>query len=128
MAQFRELKPSTPEPRPADKRRMVRVNGEDSQATVRTIGSDIHDGLVRVYIQLTAPIEEYSKWMMGAQVALEAAADIGDIIIPVHHGLATVIEQQVVQGDFLVRNLQPFEGWFFVELEWSEAREPLQAR
>lgn len=128
MAQFRELRRSPTETRRADERRMVRVNGEDSRATVRNIGTEIHDGLVGVYIQLTAPIAEYSRWILGAQVALEAAWEIEDIIPPAHHRLSNAIERQVVRGEFLVRNLQLFEGWFFVELEWAGARRTLQAR
>lgn len=120
MAQFRELKLSTPDTNRADKQRTVRMNGDDSRATMRNIGTEIHDGRIRVYLQLTASIEDYSKWMRGAHVALEATWDIQDMIISVHHGLTNVIKQQVVQGEFLVRNLQPFEGWFFGELEWVE--------
>lgn len=127
MARFREIKLSTVENRRADERRMVRVNGEESRATVRNIGTDIHDGSVRLYIQLTAPLDESSKWIIGSRVALEAAWGVGDIIIPAHEGLSEVIEQQFVRGEFLVRSLHLSEGWFFVELVRSGAESHCKA-
>lgn len=116
MAQFTEIKPSTVENRRANERSMVRVNGEESRSTVRNIETDFHDGSVRLYIQLTGPLDESSKWIIGSRVALDAAWGVGDLIIPAHEGLADVIEQQFVRGEFLVRNLHLSEGWFFVEL------------
>ncbi len=120
MAQFREHRLSSKQTGRADERPMVRVNGEDSRAIVRNIGTEIHDGLVNLYLHLTAPMHESSRWIIGTRIALEAAWELEDIIIPAHVTLTDVIKRQRVEGEFLVRNIQLSEGWFFVELECLE--------
>lgn len=106
---------------------MVRVNGQESEALVTHIDTEVDGKLGTLFIELDAPIHEAERWKNGRQESIEATWEPRRILYPAHEGLADILERCSVQGPF-VSEAEVVGDRLVIQLRSAGLLKPLEAR
>lgn len=82
---------------------MVRVDGQESQAVVTTVDTEIKGTRGTLYLDLDAPISEGEHWRSGQRRHVEAKWKPTFIPLPIHRSLIDIVGSCSVQGSFTVQ-------------------------